>query len=134
MNVLIDTNIILDFLLQRDPFFLDTERLFQRIDAGDVVGYATATTLTDIFYIARRQTGSLNLARQAIADILTALVICPVDRVVLETALTIGINDFEDAVQIACALAQNLDAIVTRDSRLLHPSIPTRTVQDILTP
>lgn len=79
MNVLIDTNIILNFLLQRDPFFLNAERLFQRIDAGDIVGYVTATTLTDIFYIARRQTDSINLARQAIADILTVLVICPVD-------------------------------------------------------
>ena len=132
MHVLSDTNIILDFLLQRELFFLDAEQLFQRIDAGDVVGYVTATTLTDIFYIARRQTGSINLARRSLADILITLVVCPVDRRVIETALTLGVNDFEDAVQIACALAQNLEAIVTRDSGLLHPSIPTRAVQDIL--
>ena len=132
MNVLIDTNIILDFLLQREPFFLDADQLFQKIDAGDVVGYVTATTLTDIFYIARRQTGSINLAKQAITDILIALVVCPVDQIVLETALTMSVNDFEDAVQIACALTQNLEAIVTHDSGLLHPLISTRTVQDIL--
>ena len=49
MKVLIDTNIILDFLLQREPFFQDAELLFQAIDAGQVIGYVTATTLTDIF-------------------------------------------------------------------------------------
>ena len=54
MSVLIDTNIVLDFLLQREPFFQDTDLLFQAIDAGQVIGYVTATTLTDIFYIGRR--------------------------------------------------------------------------------
>ena len=49
MRVLIDANVVLDFLLQRDPFFQDAELLFQAIDSGEVVGYITATTLTDIF-------------------------------------------------------------------------------------
>jgi predicted nucleic acid-binding protein len=50
VKVLVDTNIVLDFLLQREPFFQDAELLFQAIDAGEIVGYVTATTLTDIFY------------------------------------------------------------------------------------
>jgi predicted nucleic acid-binding protein len=49
VKVLIDTNIVLDFLLQREPFFQDAELLFQKIDSGRIVGYVTATTLTDIF-------------------------------------------------------------------------------------
>lgn len=56
MRVLLDTNIVLDYLLEREPFLQDTEALFDAIDSGQVVGYVTATTLTDIFYIARRQT------------------------------------------------------------------------------
>jgi len=40
VNVLVDTNILLDFLLQREPFFHDAERLFQAIDSGQIVGYA----------------------------------------------------------------------------------------------
>ena len=87
MKALIDTNIILDFLLQREPFFQDAELLFQAINTGQVIGYVTATTLTDIFYIARRQTGSFEKARQAVSEILIAMVICPVDRDVLESAL-----------------------------------------------
>jgi predicted nucleic acid-binding protein len=44
VRVLIDTNVLLDFLLQRELFFQDAERLFQAIDSGQIVGYVTATT------------------------------------------------------------------------------------------
>ncbi len=117
MNVLIDTNIVLDFLLEREPFLQDAEALFQAIGSGLVAGYVTATTLTDIFYIARRQTQSIERARQAVSITLAVMEICPVDRAVVAAALTSGMTDFEDAVQIACAIAQGLDAIVTRDAR-----------------
>jgi predicted nucleic acid-binding protein len=79
VRVLVDTNIALDFLLQREPFFQDAERLFQAIAAGQVVGYVTATTLTDIFYIARRQTRDTAQARQAVSATLIAMAICPVN-------------------------------------------------------
>lgn len=63
MRVLLDTNIVLDYLLEREPFLQDAEALFQAIGSEQVVGYVTATTLTDIFYIARRQTQSVERAR-----------------------------------------------------------------------
>jgi predicted nucleic acid-binding protein len=133
VNVLIDTNIALDFLLQREPFFTDAERLFQAINSGLIVGYVTATTLTDIFYIARKQTCSIAQARQAIAEILTVMEICSVNRSVLESALNSGLSDFEDAVQIFCAVAQSLDAIVTRDTQgFLSSPIPALSIQDLL--
>ena len=53
MRVLVDTNIVLDFLLQREPFFQDADLLFQVIDTGQVVGHVTATTLTDIFGVVK---------------------------------------------------------------------------------
>jgi predicted nucleic acid-binding protein len=117
MRILIDTNVVLDFLLQRDPFFQDAERLFQAISQDRVVGYVTATTLTDIFYIARRHTKSIEKARLAVSETLTAMAVCPVDRGVLETALSSNCADFEDAVQIFSAVAQGLDAIVTRNQK-----------------
>ena len=46
MRVLIDTNILLDYLLDREPFLQDAEALFNAIDSGQVFGYVTATTLT----------------------------------------------------------------------------------------
>ncbi|MBD2092661.1 PIN domain-containing protein [Microcoleus sp. FACHB-1515] len=133
MRTLIDTNIVLDFLLQREPFFQDAELLFQAIDEGEITGYVTATTLTDIFYISRRHTRSIEQARQAVSETLTAMVICPVDRAVLELAFDSGLPDFEDAVQISSAVAQGLEAIVTRDAQgFSSSSIPVLSIQDLL--
>ena len=132
MRVLVDTNIVLDFLLQREQFFQDAELLFQLIDAGQVIGYVTATTLTDIFYISRKHTRSIEQARQAVSETLTAMVICPIDRAVLESAFNSGLVDFEDAVQIFGAVAQGLDAILTRDNKgFLSSPVPVLSVQEL---
>jgi predicted nucleic acid-binding protein len=133
VRVLIDTNILLDFLLQREPFFQDAELLFDAIDSGLVVGYVTATTLTDIFYIAQKHTRSIEKARQAISEILTVMAICPVDRTVLESAFNSGLTDFEDAVQIFCAVTQGLDVILTRDKRgFLSSPVPVLSIGELL--
>lgn len=133
MKVLIDTNILLDFLLQREPFRQDAEELFQTIDSEQIVGYVTATTLTDIFYIARRHTRSIEQARQAVSETLIVMVICPVNRAIFEWALASGIADFEDAVQIACAVTEGLDAILTRDTQdFANSTIPILSVRQLL--
>jgi predicted nucleic acid-binding protein len=93
----------------------------------------TATTLTDIFYISRRHTRSIEQARQAVSEMLTAMVICPVNRAVLESAFGSGLADFEDAIQIACAIAQRLDAILTRDTQgFLSSSLPVLSIHELL--
>ncbi len=133
MRVLIDTNIVLDFLLQREPFSQDAELLFQAIAADRVIGYVTATTLTDIFYISRKHTCSVEQARQAVSETLTAMVICPIDRAALELAFNSGWIDFEDAAQIFGAVAQGLDAILTRDNQgFLSSPIPVLSIQKLL--
>lgn len=132
MRVLVDTNIVLDFPLQREPFFQDADLLFQAIDSGQVVGYVTATTLTDIFYIARKHTRSVEQARQSVLETLTAMVIYPVNRSVLEAACRSGLADFEDAVQIFSAVEQGLDAILTRDAKgFVSSSIPVLSIQEL---
>jgi predicted nucleic acid-binding protein len=133
VRVLIDTNIVLDFLLQREPFSQDAESLFQVIEAGQVIGYVTATTLTDIFYISRKHTRNVEQARQAVSETLIAMVICPIDRAVLESAFHSGLVDFEDAVQIFGAVAQGLDGILTRDDKgFLSSPIPVLSIQELL--
>jgi predicted nucleic acid-binding protein len=133
MKVLVDTNVLLDFLLEREPFKKDAEDLFTAIDSGQIIGYVTATTLTDIFYIARKHTRSLELAREAVSSTLETMTICPVNRNVLEAAFASGLTDFEDAVQIYSAIAQNLDAIVTRDVKgFVSSTIPVYSVQELL--
>jgi predicted nucleic acid-binding protein len=113
MRVLIDTNIILDALLEREPFVREAEALFEAIESRQIEGYVTATTLTDIFYIVRKSRG-VPTAKQAVSRILAGMEICTVDRSILEAAISSNLPDFEDAVQVACALNENLDAIITK--------------------
>ena len=124
MQVLIDTNVVLDLLQEREPFVENAVRLFERIDAGEIEGFITATTITNIYYIVRKVAGKV-VAKDAIAQILSDLNICAVDLNVLEQALALNFEDFEDAVQYACAVVHNLDAIVTRDlSGFVNAEIP----------
>ena len=133
MRVLIDTNVLLDYLLEREPFLRDANALFNAIAAGQVIGYVTATTLTDIFYISRRQTQKIELARQSVSYTLAVMLVCPVDRAILEAALASNLEDFEDAVQIYCAVSQALDAIVTRDQQGFSGStIPVLSIRQLL--
>jgi predicted nucleic acid-binding protein len=115
MRVLVDTNIVLDYLIEREPFMEDADALFETIASGQIQGYVAATTLTNIFYIVRRQTRSIERASLAVTETLTAMQICSVDRDILEAAFASNLRDFEDAVQLACAIAEDLDAIITRN-------------------
>lgn len=132
MRVLIDTNIILDILQEREPFVEDAARLFERLDGGELEGFIAATTITNIYYIIRKAAG-IEAARDAIAQTLIDLQICAVDRDILERASALNFQDFEDAVQHACAVVYNVDAIVTRDlAGFVEAEIPVKLPREIL--
>lgn len=124
LRVLVDTNVVLDQLLQRDPWYTNAQPFWRARDAGQVVAYVPASALTDIYYIGRRQVGN-DLARQAVARCLREFGLLAVYRAMLEAALAMPGKDFEDNVQIACAQFAGLDLIVTRDTTdFQHSSIP----------
>ncbi|MHC5735535.1 type II toxin-antitoxin system VapC family toxin [Nostoc sp.] len=59
MRILIDTNVVLDFLQEREPFVEDAAKLFAKIDAGEIEGFIAATTITNIYYIVRKAAGAI---------------------------------------------------------------------------
>lgn len=131
MRVLIDTNVVLDFLQEREPFVENAARLFERVDAEEIEGFIAATTITNIYYIVRRAAGRV-VAQDAITQVLSDLNICAVDLKVLEQALALNFEDFEDAVQYACAVVHGVDAIVTRDvSGFINAEIPVVLPEDL---
>lgn len=113
-RVLLDTNIILDLFLDRAPFSVHAAALWQANEDGHFEGYVSAITPVNLFYIARKFKG-VTTARQAVAEILAACQVCPLDQTVLQLALVLPFTDYEDAVQHASATANHLDAIITRD-------------------
>jgi predicted nucleic acid-binding protein len=129
----VDTNIILDDFLERETFVEDAAALMEAIESERIVGYVTATTLTNIFYIARRQTRRIELARQAVSETLTLMEVCLVDRAILEAAFASNLRDFEDAVQLACAMASRLDAIITRNAQdFASATLPILSTRELL--
>jgi predicted nucleic acid-binding protein len=116
VKILIDTNVVLDLLLEREPFVETAIALFDQIEQGNLEGAIAATTITNIFYIIRKAEGR-EVALEAINRLLIGLKFCAVDRQTIETALRLGLKDFEDSVQLACATLNQLDAIVTRDRK-----------------
>ncbi|MEH2183581.1 PIN domain-containing protein [Nostoc sp.] len=115
MRVLFDTNVLLDALLAREPFVADAAFLLETVESGQVEGFMSATTVTDIHYLVRRQTKSAEVAIAAVTQLLALIEICAVDRAVLEQAIALRLTDFEDAVQVVSVMKLGLEAIVTRD-------------------
>jgi hypothetical protein len=91
MRVLLDTNVLLDVLLKRDPWVIESSAAWQAHDEGQVVGHVMACAITDIFYIARRLAG-LETAHTAARICLEAFEICAVDHQALERYARGGIS------------------------------------------
>lgn len=112
--LLLDTNILLDVLLNREPLVNESRKIWQANLAGQITAYITATSLTNIYYYASKAKGSAE-GLKAVNVCLKAFEICKIDREILELAAAMRGRDYEDDIQSVCALIEGLDAVVTRD-------------------
>jgi len=115
-NILLDTNIILDIALKRQPFFESSSKIFLMMDQNILSSYVTATTITDIYYIARKEK-SRNIAREFIINLVSIVDVLGVDQYVIHEALQRDMKDFEDAIQVSAADLRDIKIIVTRNPR-----------------
>ncbi len=115
MKVLFDTNIILDVLLDRVPFADEASYLLSKVELSEIIGFVCATTITTIYYLVAKSLGA-KAASIHINSLLSLFVIAPVNRLVLENAVSSRFNDFEDAVLYEAALHAGAKYIVTRNS------------------
>lgn len=132
MRVLLDTNVVLDLFLDREPFAENSATLWKAHENGQLTTYISAITPVNLFYIARKLKG-YDIAKQAIVDLLATLPVCLVDHTVLQDGLNAGFKDYEDAVQHSSALASGLDAILTRNTKdFTSAKLPVYTPADFL--
>jgi predicted nucleic acid-binding protein len=114
VNVLFDTNVILDVLLERELPVDAASKLFALVDNGRIHGSICATTATTVYYIAARSFGTRR-ARDQIHGLLGLFEVAPVGKDVLDGALDLDFPDYEDAVLHEAARAIGATVIVTRD-------------------
>ncbi len=114
MKVVFDTNIVLDLLLDRQPWAQPAAELFARVESGALEGYLCATTLTTVHYLAAKSVGA-ERARKEVRDLLSLFAVAPVNRPILLAATELSFADFEDAVLYEAARHVAAEVIVTRD-------------------
>lgn len=114
IRALIDTNVVLDVLLDRHPFVEDSRRLGHAADAGWFDACIASFTIPTIHYICARQAGT-DAANQAIDVCMDAFEVSALYRECILAARRMPGADFEDNLQIATAITDFMQAIVTRD-------------------
>lgn len=114
MNALIDTNVIVDVLAKREPFFTDSALVLDRAERGEFVASICATTVTTVFYLVRRHLGASETVGK-IRDLTTICSVAPVNQGVVDSALLDSFEDFEDAILHHSAVLAGADCIVTRN-------------------
>jgi predicted nucleic acid-binding protein len=127
VRALFDTNVVLDVLLDRQPFSDDAAWLMSRVECSEISGLLCATTVTTIHYLMEKSLGGEN-ARKHIRLLLSLFEIAPVNRVVIENALERGFSDYEDAVLVEAAHHAGAEYILTRSiTDFKKSSIPAYT-------
>ncbi|MDR1996873.1 MAG: PIN domain-containing protein [Candidatus Margulisbacteria bacterium] len=118
MKALIDTNVVLDAIAAREPFYKDAQKVLNLILDNKLVGYITASSVTDIYYIARKylhQTVLQNTMRY----LFRLFVVIDVLGEDCLAALDFFIDDYEDALITICGNKVEVDYIITRDADFL---------------
>ena len=116
MRVIVDTNIVLDVLLDREPFAKAAVDIFCLVEESRIEAFLCATTITTIDYLLI-QSLPVSKARDALRKLISLFEVATVNRPVIERALTSKINDFEDAVLDEAGQMAGVDSVVTRNMK-----------------
>ncbi|MCM1270477.1 MAG: PIN domain-containing protein [Ruminococcus flavefaciens] len=115
MKIMIDTNVILDVLLERENFVDESYKVLSMCEEHRVNGFVSASAVTDIYYIVRKYTHSAEIAYNAIGKLLEIAKVCSVTNSDVLTAFQLRAKDFEDCLVSICAKSNSCDYIVTRN-------------------
>ncbi|MDR0929876.1 MAG: PIN domain-containing protein [Oscillospiraceae bacterium] len=117
MKALIDTNVILDALLAREPFCEAAADLLLAIAEEKCEGFITASSFTDLHYLIRRSLKDSKKAREILFGLIYTVGILDVTGIDCEKAFDLPMPDYEDALQSTCAKRNKMDYIVTRNEK-----------------
>lgn len=115
-KVFIDSDILLDLLAKREPFYDPAARLFCLIEKEKIKAYTSPNIFINIHYILRKSIGK-EQALKSIQKLKLLMVILPVDEKIVNLALYSEFKDFEDAIQFFAAKEHGIKCILTRNKR-----------------
>ncbi len=130
--MLVDTNILVDVALERQPYFRSSAELLQHLARLPGRGFVAWHSVATCYYLVEQSLGS-ERARTLIETLIDFLTVAPTRHESLLYALSLPMSDFEDAMQVAAARAAGVGYIVTRDARgFANSPIPAITPEQAL--
>lgn len=117
MKIMCDTNVIIDVLLEREPFFEDSYRTLSLCEEHKIDGFVSAASITDIYYLVKKYTHSNELAYKAVGKLLEIVKVCSVTNNDVITAFQKKAKDFEDCLVATCAKSIHCNYIITRNKK-----------------
>ena len=113
-KVFIDTDIILDVALAREPFFSSSKTILSMAENNIIIGNISSNCVANIYYILRKSGGD-NKARKFILNIVKYITVIAIDHQNVLEALKSKFSDFEDALQHSSAVENRCEYIITRN-------------------
>lgn len=133
MDVFLDTNVLLDVLANRRPFYAYSAAVWTLAEQGRVRGFISAISFNNTYYVVRklRTRSTAGKTMRILRDIFNTV---PLDGQILDQAIDAGFRDFEDAIQYFSAIRAGAGCIVSRDaSAFLRSDLPVMTPAEFLT-
>jgi len=113
-RIFVDTNILLDVLLEREGYYYDALKIWANAENGNVEACIAAISLNNIHYVMRKLK-SETTAMIAVKILLRIFKVIPVDANILGLAVDFHDKDFEDDIQLQCALKAKCSQLFTRN-------------------
>ena len=131
-KIFVDTDIILDLLSNREPFYLHSAKLFSAADKNEISLYVSSLAFTNLNYILSKQY-SADQSKKKLLKFKTLVTVLAVTDKIIELALASDFRDFEDAVQYFTAIENSLKILLTRNLKDYKSSeIPVMTAEQFL--
>jgi predicted nucleic acid-binding protein len=132
-DLFIDTDVIIDFLIDRKPFSREAAIIFTLVEQKKLKGNVSSLTFSNLYYVLRK----FNTHKKVISnlDSLSKLInILKVDNQIIRKAIDSVFLDFEDGIQYFCAIeSKNIDVIITRNIKdYKNSDLPVMTPGDFL--
>jgi predicted nucleic acid-binding protein len=131
-RILVDTNVVLDLLGNREEFLQEAKELFTLADKGELQLFVSSLTIANTYYILSQR---LKLAetKQVIRRFKVLVGVLSVDDKIIELSLDSDFKDFEDAIQYYCAIENRIGLIITRNQKDFKASeIPVLSAKEFI--
>jgi predicted nucleic acid-binding protein len=114
MRAFVDTNVLLDVLANRRPFYENAARIWTLAESGKIEALISVISFNNVYYVVRR-VSDRKTAEQALQLMRNVFVAVPLTVQILSQAIDAGFSDFEDAIQFHSAVHSGAERIITRD-------------------